>query len=91
MNLKTVYLKDNYLDYLTGAEVESILNTKNMTMEPGQHVLVFKDSIAAVTDIAITPEKEPDNIGVEGLVTQVSQVTDLNKGSTVQHLKLKRL
>jgi len=91
MNLQTVYLRDNYHDYLTGAEVESILNTKNTIMEPGQHVLVFKDSIAAVTNLAITPEKESDNIGVEGLVTQVRQVTDLNKGSTVQHLKLKRL
>lgn len=91
MNIQTVYLRDNYDDYLTGAEVESTLNTKNTTLEPGQHVMVFRDTIAAVTDIAITPGKQADNIGVEGMITQVRQVTDLNKGQTAQHLKLKRL
>jgi hypothetical protein len=91
MNLQVVYLKDNYHDYLTGAEVESTLNTKNASMEPGQHVLVFKESIAATANVVITPEKESDNIGVEGLVTQVRQVKDMNKGYTVQYLKLKKL
>jgi hypothetical protein len=91
MNLQVVYLKDNYHDYLTGAEVESTLSTKNASMEPGQHVLVFRESIAATANIAITPGKESDNIGVEGLITQVRQVKDMNKGFTVQYLKLKKL
>jgi hypothetical protein len=89
--LQSIYLKENYTAYLKGAEVESTVNTKNKNLEPGQHILVFPDSVAASTPLTVPANKETDNVGVEGLVTQVNRVTDLKKGEIVQHLKLKRI
>jgi hypothetical protein len=92
MNLQAIYLKDNYQAYVSGAEVASDVSTRNKSLQPGQHVMVFKDTLSSETDIpGPSAEKLSDNIGVEGMVTQVDRVTDMNGGPTRQHLKIRRL
>ncbi|HYG18877.1 MAG TPA: hypothetical protein VD816_08105 [Ohtaekwangia sp.] len=92
MNIQPIYLKDNYQAYVNGAEVESDVSTNNRSLAPGQHVMVFKDSLSSETDIpGPSAQKLSDNIGVEGMVTQVDRVTDMNGGPTRQHLRIRRL
>lgn len=92
MNLETVFLNGStYKEYLLGAEVESIMTTQNKHMQPGQHVMVFLDDVAVTAPLPVPADKETENIGVEGLVLKVDNVTDLKKGDTEQHLKIKKL
>jgi hypothetical protein len=91
MNLKSVYLRDNYTAYLEGAEVESTYNALNQQIEPGQHILVFRDTPAAHLTIAVPADQESQNIGVEGMITQVNRITDLKNGDTVQQIKFRRV
>jgi hypothetical protein len=91
MNLKSIYLGENYNAYLQGVEVESTYNAVNHKIEPGQHIMVFKDTPAARPSIPVPADQESQSIGIEGMITQVNRVTDLKKGDTVQHIKLKRV
>ena len=91
-NIQPVYLgTTSYTAYLAGAEVQSSVDTNNKKMEPGQHVMVFKDTVAASTSLPVPADKESESIGVEGMVIQVNSVTDMKKGTTQQQLKVKRL
>jgi hypothetical protein len=91
MNLKSIYLGENYSAYLHGAEVESTYDAVNQKIEPGQHILVFKDTPAANVNIPVPADQESQSIGIEGMITQVNRVTDLKSGDTVQRIKLKRV
>jgi hypothetical protein len=57
----------NYHRYLEGDDVHC---RPKETFQQGEHVMVFKDTVAVSTGIA-PPRSESlsDNIGVEGLVT----------------------
>jgi hypothetical protein len=92
MNLETVFLEGNtYKAYLQGDEVESTFSTANKNMQPGQHIMVFRDSVAANSVLTVPADKESASIGVEGMITKVDCVTDLKKGVVEQHLKIKKL
>jgi hypothetical protein len=90
--LESVYLNGkSFNDYLQGAEVDSKLSTTNKNMQPGQHVMVFKNDPVTATGLIATADKASENVGVEGTVLKVAQVTDMNRGDVEQHLKIKRL
>lgn len=91
MNLKSIYLNKVYNAYLEGAEVESTYNAVNEKVEPGQHILAFRDTPAANVFITVPADKESESIGVEGIITQVNRITDLKSGDTVQRVRLKRI
>jgi len=90
MHLKSIYLNKVYDDYLQGAEVESTYNSLNEKVEPGQHIIVFKDTPASNVHITVAADQESKSIGVEGIITQVNRTTDLRSGDIVQRIRLKR-
>ncbi len=51
--------------------------------------MVFLDDVTVTTPLPVPPDKESESIGVEGLILKVDNVTDLKKGDTEQHLKIK--
>lgn len=92
MNLESVFLKgSSYEQYLQGVEVDSILSTRNKNIQPGQHVMVYRDMITASPLISVPADRESESIGVEGKVVKVDHVTDLKKGSVEQHLRICKL
>jgi hypothetical protein len=72
MNLPKVVIKDNFNDYLEGKEVKAsfISQTKEQAW-PGEHVMAFKDSIAAGTNVPVPKSQQSHFIGIEGTITQV--------------------
>jgi hypothetical protein len=89
MNLKSIKLdKTNYHDYLEGKEVlcsASSLTTKNL--REGEHVLVYRDTVAANTDVSLPKrEMQSEYIGIEGLVTSVRSATDNQEGVTIKKI-----
>jgi hypothetical protein len=77
MDLPKVVIKDNYEAYLSGSEVKAALVDSSSTpLQPGQHVLAFKDAIAATTDMPVPKRQQSHYIGIEGTVTQIQPVTE---------------
>jgi hypothetical protein len=75
MNLKSIKLDSiSYHDYLEGKEVHcSASAAANKHLAAGEHVLVYRDTVAAST--AVSPPKremQSEYIGIEGTVTRVS-------------------
>jgi hypothetical protein len=74
MHLKSVKLDNNtYHEYLAGGDVNCAaekLSSKDITV--GEHVMVFKDTVAADTDGAVPKrEMQSEYIGIEGTVIRV--------------------
>lgn len=79
MDLKTIKLDSTtYHEYLDGKEVRcAAAAIDNKSLAEGEHVLVYRDTVAAGT--AISPPKsemQSQYIGVEGMVTRI----DLHTG-----------
>ena len=75
MNLKSIKLDNTtYHEYLEGKEVHcSASAAANKHLAEGEHILVYKDTVAAST--AVSPPKramQSEYIGIEGKVTRVS-------------------
>jgi hypothetical protein len=86
MNLTSVKLDNNsYHEYLEGKEVlcpASALATKHLA--EGQHVLVYKDTVAAGTNISPPKsEMQSEYIGVEGKVTNVNIMHGNERGIAI--------
>ena len=75
MNIKTVKL-DNaaYHEYLEGKEIRcGAAGVQNKQLAEGEHVLVYKDTVAAGTSVAPPKsEMQSEYIGIEGKVTQIN-------------------
>ncbi len=88
MNLPKVVIKDNFSDYLDGKEVKAafISQTKDQAW-PGEHVMAFKDAIAAGTNLTVPKSQQSHYIGIEGTITEV--VNDPAANST-KFVKVKK-
>jgi hypothetical protein len=74
MNLKAIKLDNNtYHEYLSGKEVTcSASDLANKSLHEGEHILVYKDSVAASTSVTLPRgEMQSEYIGIEGLVKHV--------------------
>lgn len=75
MNLKTIKLdNDSYHEYLDGKEIRCAARAlENKSLSEGEHVLVYKDTVAASTSLS-PPKSEMQSqyIGVEGTVTRIN-------------------
>lgn len=75
MNLKSIKLDDaTYHEYLDGKEIRCAAQAlDNKSVSEGEHVLVYKDTVAAGTS-ASPPKSEMQSqyIGIEGTVTQIN-------------------
>ncbi len=72
MELPKVIIKDNYAEYLNGKEVKaSLVSSASSPLQPGAHVIAFKDSIAAASEVPVPKQQQAHYIGIEGTVTQV--------------------
>jgi hypothetical protein len=84
MSLPKVVIKDHFDEYLNGVEVKAFLvDSVDAPLQPGEHVIAFKDSLAATTDIPVPKQQQAHYIGVEGAVTH-TEVSALPSGSSVE-------
>ena len=69
MSLQSINLKPVlYHDYVEGKDVVC----SSSLLQPGEHVMVFKDTIAATSSVPVPHSSQhSDSIGVEGIVTAV--------------------
>jgi len=86
MNLTSVKLDNNsYHEYLAGKEVlcpASAVATRHLT--EGEHVLVYKDTVAAGTNISPPKsEMQSEYIGVEGKVTSINVMRGNERGIAI--------
>ena len=94
MELPQVLIKNNYYDYLNGNEVEAtVVLPENGRIQPGEHVLAYRDSLATLYDVPVPKEMQSRYIGIEGRVTQLGfRGTDKpQNGARVQLLKVKKV
>jgi hypothetical protein len=93
MELPKVVIKDNYDEYLNGSEVKAArVDSSPAPLQPGQHVLAFKDAIAAATDIPVPKRQQSHYIGIEGTVTQTEPVAeDLSATTGRQFVRVRKL
>ena len=90
MELRKVVIKDNFNDFLNGKEVEAaLLPPLKNSISPGEHVLAFKDSIAATTNVSVPKEEMHRTIGVEGTVVSTSVKT--NPSAEGVRVKIKKI
>jgi hypothetical protein len=91
MELPKVVIKDNYDEYLSGREVKAArVGSSSAPLQPGQHVLAFKDAIAAATDIPVPKQQQAHYIGIEGTVTQTEPASAGHAGISDRELILVR-
>jgi hypothetical protein len=91
MELHQVLIK-NFNDYVEGREVEARVEIKgNKLLHPGERVLAFKDSLAAVTSLPVPREKQDHTIGVEGTITAVEIREPVKQGSGFMKLRVKKI
>ena len=65
---------DDYFDFLQGAEVRAgIIGKHGQIPATGEHVMVFKHSIAAETEVPVPKSQQSHYIGIEGMVTAVER------------------
>lgn len=75
MELPKVVIKDKYEAYLSGMEVKAArVDSSSAPLQPGQHVLAFKDAISATTDIPVPKRQQSHYIGIEGTVVETEPV-----------------
>jgi hypothetical protein len=76
MEMRKVLLNhEDFQQYLAGNEVECPPDQLVNGVRTGDHIIVYKNSVASVVDAAVpTREKQADYIGVEGTVTQVNHL-----------------
>ena len=68
------FVLDNYRDFLEGVEVRAgIIGRHDHNPAPGEHVMVFKHSIASETDVPVPKSQQSHYIGIEGTVTAIEQ------------------
>lgn len=92
MELPKVIIKDAYSEYLEGKEVKAALaDSSSAPLQPGAHVLAFKDSIAAATDVPVPKQQQAHYIGVEGTVTEVEAVSSGHATSERQLIRVKKI
>jgi hypothetical protein len=53
-------------------------------------VMVYKDSLAATSSLAVPREKQDLSIGIEGTITSVDANDPVQKGSHTQRIKVKK-
>jgi hypothetical protein len=89
MNLPKVVIKDNFTDYLDGKEVKAafISQTKEQAW-PGEHVMAFKDAIAADTNVPVPKSQQSHFIGIEGTITEVMNDKAAKNTQFVRVIKL---
>lgn len=91
MKLRQILIK-NFHDYVNGNEVEATAEIKEGNIiRPGEHVMVFKDSFAALSDIPVPREKQDLSIGIEGTVIQTIISESEEKGRHLQKIKVKKI
>jgi hypothetical protein len=78
---------ENFNDFLRGKEVEAKPISSEVLIERGAHVVAYKDSIAANTNIPVPREELHRAIGIEGTVTQIG----LPQSEQQQILKVRKV
>lgn len=92
MELPKVIIKDNYNEYLNGKEVTAALaGSSSAPLQPGAHVIAFKDSIAAATDVPVPKQQQAHYIGVEGTVTEVEPLSRGHAAADRQLVRVRKL
>ncbi|MFZ6011806.1 MAG: hypothetical protein ACOYXT_15800 [Bacteroidota bacterium] len=93
MRLESVYIKENFSEYLNGNEVEVVTELQEeKSLYPGDHVMVYKDTIAATSDLAVPKHQQSHYIGIEGTITDIGiRESENQSGRKIQVLKVKKL
>jgi hypothetical protein len=92
MELPKVIIKDDYSAYLNGKEVKAaLIDSVSAPLEPGNHVIAFKDSIAAASDVPVPKQQQSHYMGVEGTVTEIETVSANRHSSERQLIKIQKL
>lgn len=78
---------ENFIDFLKGKEVEARPISSEVQIERGAHVVAFRNSIAARTNIPVPREELHSAIGIEGTVTQIA----LPQSEQQQILKVRKV
>ena len=72
MELPKVIIRGSYADYLDGKEVEATVASKAGDVKKGMHVMAFHNSIAVNTSVTVPKDRQPQYIGMEGLVADIA-------------------
>lgn len=92
MELPKVIIKQNYTAYLNGNEVTaSLVGSTSAPLQPGAHVIAFKDSIAAASDVPVPKAQQAHYIGVEGTVTGIEPSPAGHPTSERQIVRVRKL
>lgn len=83
------FVLDDYFDFLQGIEVRAgIIGKHDHLPATGEHVMVFKHSIAAETGVPVPRSQQSHYIGIEGLITAVESVNSTGRQPV---LKVKKI
>lgn len=92
MQMPKVVIKENYTAYLNGKEVTaSLVGPVAAPLQPGAHVMAFKDSIAAASDVPVPKAQQAHYIGVEGTVTGIEPSLAGHPTSERQIVRVRKL
>jgi hypothetical protein len=92
MELPKVIIKDNYNEYLEGKKVKAaLIDAASAPLQAGSHVIAFKDSIAAASEVPVPKQQQSHYIGVEGIVTEVDIVSAQRHSSERQLVSVQKL
>jgi hypothetical protein len=73
MELPKVIIRGDYNDFLRGKEVVAAILEPPVhdTVHLGEHIIAFKDSIAAAITVPVPKTEQSHYIGIEGTVTGI--------------------
>jgi hypothetical protein len=92
MKLPEAIVKEKFSDYLKGNEVEATVVKTGAALYTGEHVLVYKDSIASTADVTVPKQEQSHYIGIEGTITQLGyRSQDQLNGQQTQLVKVKKI
>jgi hypothetical protein len=82
----------NFTDYVDGREVEATAELKdNRVFHPGDHILGYKDSIAAAANISVPRKLQDSSIAIEGTIIAVEINKPAAAPNGIMKLKIKKI
>jgi hypothetical protein len=82
----------NFTDYIDGREVDAITELKdNRVFHPGDHILGFRDSVAASSNVPVSHKLQDHSIGIEGTITAVEVSKPAGGNTGIMKLKIKKI